>query len=361
MAKYEDLSGKKFNMLTVVGLSGTEINKQPGWQCNCDCGGEKVITRYHLTKGMVKSCGCLIKYNSERFEKDSRKVHGDFYNYSKADYATSQEYVTITCPIHGDFDQRPAIHLGGSGCQACANIRQGVVRALSVDDFDKQAKLLRNDFTYDLSEYTISTRHINFTCKAHKTTHRQRPSAYLEGLISCKSCRGLINSLETFVIKAKAIHGDIYDYSLVDYTGTKTKVNIICPVGHSFWQTPHNHTAGKHGCPSCGPCGFDANKDSWLYVLSADGMAKIGITNRSAIIRAKAVSKSAGTPFTVSAEFQLDGQFARDTESKLLKVYRSAYVNPEVIFQGSSECFMGLSEDTIKINIIKEIEQNEYR
>lgn len=123
-----------------------------------------------------------------------------------------------------------------------------------------------------------------------------------------------------------------------------------------FNQTPHNHTAGKHGCPSCGPCGFDARKDSWIYVLSAEGMSKIGITNRSAKVRAKSISKSAGMDFKVEAEFKLDGQFCSDLETSLLKNYRSLYKNPDILFQGSSECFVGLGAEIIEMDIKRSIE-----
>lgn len=358
MAKYEDLTGKKFNMLTVVGLTDTKINKMPGWLCKCDCGGEKIVARYHLTTGAVSSCGCKITYNNERFIKDAQKVHGDFYDYSKVEYTTSQAFVKIICPIHEEFEQRVAIHLSGSGCQKCAGIRMGAAHALTAEDFDKQAKALRSDFTYDLRDYTISTAHINFVCKTHGTTHRQTPAAYLTGAIACKDCRGLMNSKETFVLKANEIHGvGKYDYALVDYKTSKKNVTIICSLGHVFQQTPHNHTAGKHGCPSCGPCGFDARKDSWIYILSAGGMSKIGITNRSAKIRAKSISKSAGFEFKVEAEYKLEGQFCSDLESELLRQYRLCYPNPTPAFEGSSECFVGLSVETIKSDITRGIEQ----
>ena len=159
----------------------------------------------------------------------------------------------------------------------------------------------------------------------------------------------MINDKASFIKKANEAHGvGKYDYSLVEYNGTKKNVTIICSQGHVFSQTPHNHTAGKHGCPSCGPCGFDARKESWLYVLSANGVSKIGITNRSAKIRAKSVSKSAGIDFKVEAEYNLEGQFCSDLESLLLKRYRKSHKNPVTAFQGSSECFIGLSVDEIK-------------
>ena len=55
---------------------------------------------------------------------------------------------------------------------------------------------------------------------------------------------------EEFIKKSKAIHGDKYDYSKVEYINNHTKVCIICPEHGEFWQTPHNHLNGQN-CPLC--------------------------------------------------------------------------------------------------------------
>lgn len=55
---------------------------------------------------------------------------------------------------------------------------------------------------------------------------------------------------EEFIAKARAIHGDKYDYSKVEYVNNKTKVCIICPLHGEFWQTPSLHLAGSN-CPIC--------------------------------------------------------------------------------------------------------------
>jgi len=56
---------------------------------------------------------------------------------------------------------------------------------------------------------------------------------------------------EEFIHKAKAVHGDKYDYSKVEYINNHTKVTIICPEHGEFMQTPSNHLKGQ-GCPACG-------------------------------------------------------------------------------------------------------------
>lgn len=55
---------------------------------------------------------------------------------------------------------------------------------------------------------------------------------------------------EEFIRRTKKVHGDKYDYSQVDYVGSKVKVCIICPIHGKFFQTPHQHLLGS-GCPRC--------------------------------------------------------------------------------------------------------------
>lgn len=55
---------------------------------------------------------------------------------------------------------------------------------------------------------------------------------------------------EEFIKKAKLIHGDLYDYSQVNYINARTKITIICPVHGIFEQNPNAHLQG-HKCPLC--------------------------------------------------------------------------------------------------------------
>lgn len=56
---------------------------------------------------------------------------------------------------------------------------------------------------------------------------------------------------ETFIAKARAKHGLVYDYTEVTYAGSKAKVRLICSVHGGFEISPDNHLSGK-GCPTCG-------------------------------------------------------------------------------------------------------------
>lgn len=46
---------------------------------------------------------------------------------------------------------------------------------------------------------------------------------------------------EEFIEKSKAIHDNKYDYSLVEYINSQTKIKIICPKHGEFEQKPNNH------------------------------------------------------------------------------------------------------------------------
>lgn len=58
-------------------------------------------------------------------------------------------------------------------------------------------------------------------------------------------------SKEEFIKRAKAVHGDKYDYSVTVYVNMQHKVDIICPEHGLFSQLPQPHLRGQ-GCPICG-------------------------------------------------------------------------------------------------------------
>jgi hypothetical protein len=54
-----------------------------------------------------------------------------------------------------------------------------------------------------------------------------------------------------FIIKAKLVHDNRYDYSLVEYVNNKIKIKIICKKHGPFFQTADAHLFNKCGCPKC--------------------------------------------------------------------------------------------------------------
>ena len=77
MRIFVDLTGKRFGRLVVIGLSGKNKSGNSLWLCKCNCGNEKIIVGFHLTRKnrSTKSCGCLQKELTSKLGK-SRKTHG---------------------------------------------------------------------------------------------------------------------------------------------------------------------------------------------------------------------------------------------------------------------------------------------
>lgn len=66
------------------------------------------------------------KKTTEEFIIDAVAKHGTQYQYTKVVYKTNKDKVIITCPKHGDFNQRPNDHLIGNGCPECAKSAKGI-------------------------------------------------------------------------------------------------------------------------------------------------------------------------------------------------------------------------------------------
>lgn len=61
----EDLTGKKFNRLTVVKFIKKDKYYNSYWLCECECGNEVIVTAGRLRSGHSKSCGCYMKERSK--------------------------------------------------------------------------------------------------------------------------------------------------------------------------------------------------------------------------------------------------------------------------------------------------------
>ena len=141
----------------------------------------------HLRGNKCIRCRCNV-LNLTDFILYANDVHNNKYDYSKSTYLGANKLTTIICPLHGEFQMRPANHLNGQGCPICANKERGSYRK---------------------------------------------------------------NNTQNFILRASEKHNNKYDYSKVEYINNWTKVCIICPEHGEFWQKPNDHLKGS-GCAICG-------------------------------------------------------------------------------------------------------------
>ena len=195
----------------------------------------------------------MAKQTTEEFIAKAKAVHGDRYDYSKVEYVNSTTKVCIICKEHGEFWQRPNIHLQGKGCTKCGRARIAASSSKSAEKFLQDAKKVQgNKYDYSKVEYVDWQTKVTIICPIHGE-FTQSPTTHLKGS-GCPKCGNDKTALrmnnESFIKKAKSIHGDRYDYSKVEYVDNKKEVCIICCEHGEFWQKPKNHLSG-YGCPIC--------------------------------------------------------------------------------------------------------------
>lgn len=69
--------------------------------------------------GISKSAISQTKSTKE-FIAEAKNLHSEYYTYDRVVYHHSKQKVIITCPVHGDFEQTPYVHLAGKGCPRCS-------------------------------------------------------------------------------------------------------------------------------------------------------------------------------------------------------------------------------------------------
>lgn len=104
----------------------------------CNTVVERDLYNGKSQKTCSKSCRSIltntgnIDERSKRIIEQFKEAHGDTYIYDKVNYLALNKKVTITCGVHGDFEQTPKNHRKGSGCPECAqNTRSIKLRKLN--------------------------------------------------------------------------------------------------------------------------------------------------------------------------------------------------------------------------------------
>lgn len=204
-----------------------------------------------------------MKYNGPRvtdketFVKKAQFHHGDKYDYSRSEYVNKDTKVEIICPYHGPFWQRGSSHSQGKGCRACKYVLHTKQTSSNTEEYIRKCQDVHGDrYSYAKVEYKTSKDKVIVKCRIHGD-FSQVAGNHLAGQ-GCPKC-GKISMADKFrmttaefIAKAKDVHGDTYDYSLVEYKNNRQgKVKIICAYHGTFEQIAGTHLGG-HGCIQCG-------------------------------------------------------------------------------------------------------------
>lgn len=185
------------------------------------------------------------KKTTEEFIRESNKIHSNKYDYSKTEYVGAHKKVCIICPIHGEFQQEPNMHLRGQGCPKCS----GNYKWTTNEWIDEAIKKHGSRYDYSKVNYVNKKHKVEIVCKIHGS-FMELPYEHLCGH-GCSKCSKKHNyTTEEWAYEANKVHNGRYDYSKTNYINSKTKVCIICKEHGEFLQLPTHHLNGV-GCPMC--------------------------------------------------------------------------------------------------------------
>lgn len=252
--------------------------------------------------------------DTETFIRRAQWVHGvGKFDYSETVFVKSNKDVIIRCSVcGGEFQQRPNNHLNAKHCPIC------IGRRLSTESVVKQFKAVHGErYGYEKVVYNGDDSRVSIFCKQCGVYFQQTPHLHKagNGHNRCKGSRITKSKLldrEEFIKRSKSVHGDKYDYSLVEYVRARKKVKIICSEHGVFEQAASSHMLGS-GCNECGLKKFydsarggfvpEAIRDSeynnpmFLYLVefinkeTGKTFYKIGITKNEPRFRFRAYTK----------------------------------------------------------------------
>lgn len=302
-----------------------------------------------------------VKLTTKEFIRRAVNTHGDAYDYSLSEYTGAQEEVNIFCKRHEKhFLQRANDHTKGSNCPTCAKENEIIVKRFTTEEFIERSKEINGDlYGYDKSEYINSRTKVEIFCKVHNRYFFKTPDKHWSGY-GCRECNKKtgkpIKTTQQFIKEAKELHGDKYDYSLVEYTNARVQVKITCNIHeHTFFQKPVNHLQNKGGCPICASMavgmGFSrseyikqaADRICIFYTIrcfnEAEEFYKIGITMNNVKNRYSG-SKTMPYEYEVISEIKGSAGFIWDLERDEKRKLKSLHYKPNLNFGGSeTECF----------------------
>jgi very-short-patch-repair endonuclease len=123
------------------------------------------------------------------------------------------------------------------------------INQYNVNIFIQKAKKIHDDkYDYSLVNYKNNKTTIQIICPKHGI-FQKRPDVHISQKQGCPLCKKI--TTEIFIQRSNKIHNNKYNYSKTIYYNMYKKVLIICPQHNEFYQRPHDHIHNKQGCPKC--------------------------------------------------------------------------------------------------------------
>lgn len=199
-----------------------------------------------------------IEKSRKMFFEEAPKIHNNYYNYDKVVFVDMTTYVTITCPKHGDFPQKPIKHINAKqGCNQCGNELAHDKQRMTIEEFIRLSIEKHGDehYGYHLVNYIKCDTNVEIFCNICNKSFHQTPSRHLSGS-GCNDCGIIKRATLMKQIASKrfwkiATNDKQIDFSKFVYNTARTTSDVICKkCNEPFLISPNNYLRGK-GCPNC--------------------------------------------------------------------------------------------------------------
>lgn len=280
-----------------------------------ECGNKfEVSPNSHLRGSGCPACFGKIKRTNETFIVDARKVHGDNYDYSEAQYVNKDSKVTIIHKSCGyKFNQTPGSHINGRRkCPKCAGNMK-----LTQEDFIKKCTYVHGDqYDYSKCTYVNTDTKVSIIHKICGYQFDQTPDSHINGKSGCPKCVGNMKLTDNELMKkCSVIHGNKYRYDGVLREGSNVTLNIHCfECGINFERTSKSHIKSKIGCYNC--CGYARlnqqdfiDKCKTIYGDEFDYSKSIYV---GAVIKITIIHNKCGNEFMQKPNAHLSGKMGCD-------------------------------------------------
>lgn len=124
---------------------------------------------------------------------------------------------------------------------------------------ENASKLHNGKYDYSMVNYINSKTKVKIICK-HHGEFEMIPN-YLSMGSGCKKCLGFGYTKEEYIEQMNLIYGETYNYSKINYKFLSDKVEIICKIHGSFYKQM-NRFLGGAGCPKCS--GFGKSNEDFI-------------------------------------------------------------------------------------------------
>ncbi len=147
-------------------------NHRDGVECYT-CGQEKA------SKNKISNRGSTIV-------QEMTDRHDGKYTYENFVYSGSSVLSTISCPIHGEFEQAPSNHLGGQGCPVCGQERARQAMVIPEEEFLRRARKAHGA-RYEYRNYISTSTYVDIYCTDCDVWFPQTGESHIRGS-GCPSC-----------------------------------------------------------------------------------------------------------------------------------------------------------------------------